>query len=136
MEGATDPSMLEDRVFFKLGLFIHDHNKLVLVLGLISCILMTSLVGLGANWSEAFGEDNVESLRASELLSDSFKEENGSSGHSFTFLVYHPTLTDNDTEWQQTIYSSLSKFSSRDDVSILYSWQVDEVERLDYVAYT
>ena len=136
MEGATDPSMLEDRVFFKLGLFIHDHNKSVLVLGLISCILMTSLVGLGANWSEAFGEDNVESLRASDMLSDSFKEENGSTGHSFTFLVYHPTLTDNDTEWQQTIYGSLSKFSNRDDVSILYSWQVDEIERLDYVAHT
>ncbi len=136
MESATDPSMLKDRAFFKLGLFIHDHNKLVLVLGLISCILMTSLVGLGANWSEAFGEDNVESLQASKLLSDSFKQENSSAGHSFILLVYHPTLTDNDTEWQQSIINSLNDFSKQADVSILYSWQVEEVERLDYVAYT
>ena len=136
MESATDPRMLEDRVFFKLGLFIHDHNKLVLVLGIISCILMTSLMGLGANWSEAFGEDDVESLQASDLLSNSFKQENKSTGHSFNLLVYHPTLTDNDSEWRQSVMLSLEVFSKRDDVSILYSWQVDEVEHLDYVAYT
>ena len=136
MESATDPRMLEDRVFFKLGLFIHDHNKLVLVLGIISCILMTSLMGLGANWSEAFGEDDVESLQASDLLSNSFKQENKSTGHSFNLLVYHPTLTDNDSEWRQSVMLSLEDFSKRDDVSILYSWQVDEVEHLDYVAYT
>ena len=136
MESTTDPSMLEDRVFFKLGLFIHDHNKLVLVLGIISCILMTSLVSLGANWSEAFGEDDVESLQASSLLSNSFKQENKSTGHSFNLLVYHPTLTDNDSEWRQSIMLALEDFSNRDDVSILYSWQVDEVEHLDYVAYT
>jgi len=136
VESTTDPSMLEDRVFFKLGLFIHDHNKLVLVLGIISCILMTSLVSLGANWSEAFGEDDVESLQASSLLSNSFKQENKSTGHSFNLLVYHPTLTDNDSEWRQSIMLALEDFSNRDDVSILYSWQVDEVEHLDYVAYT
>jgi len=136
VESTTDPSMLEDRVFFKLGLFIHDHNKLVLVLGIISCILMTSLMGLGANWSEAFGEDDVESLQASSLLSNSFKQENTSNGHSFNLLVYHPTLTDNDSEWRQSVMLALEGFSNRDDVSILYSWQVDEVEHLDYVAYT
>ena len=136
MESTTDPSMLEDRAFFKLGLFIHDHNKVVLVLGIISCILMTSLIGLGANWSEAFGEDDVESLQASDLLSNSFKQENKSTGHSFNLLVYHPTLTDNNSEWRQSVMLALEDFSKRDDVSILYSWQVDEVEHLDYVAYT
>ncbi len=136
MESTTDPSMLEDRVFFKLGLFIHDHNKMVLVLGIISCILMTSLMGLGANWSEAFGEDDVESLQAGDLLSTSFKQENKSMGHSFNLLVHHPTLTDNNSEWRQSVMLALEDFSKRDDVSILYSWQVDEVEHLDYVAYT
>ena len=136
MESATDPSMLEDRVFFKLGLFIHDHNKMVVVLGIISCILMTSLMGLGANWSEAFGEDDVESLKAGDLLSTTFKQENKSTGHSFNLLVYHPTLTDNNSEWRQSVMLALEDFSKRDDVSILYSWQVDEVEHLDYVAYT
>ena len=136
MESTTGPDILEDRTFYKLGLFIYDYKKSVFILGIISCILMTSLVGMGANWAEAFGEDNVESLQASETLSNSFKEENSSAGHSFNLLVYHPTLTDNDTEWQQSVYGSLSKFSQRDDVSILYSWQVDEVERPDYVSYT
>ena len=136
MESTTDPDILEGRTFYKLGLFIYDYKKSVFILGIISCILMTSLVGMGANWAEAFGEDNVESLQASETLSNSFKEENSSAGHSFNLLVYHPTLTDNDTEWQQSVYGSLSKFSQRDDVSILYSWQVDEVERPDYVSYT
>ena len=63
MEGATDPKMLEDRLFFKLGLFIHDRRKFMVAFGLVSCVLMTSLIGMGADWAEGFGEDDVESVK-------------------------------------------------------------------------
>lgn len=136
MECVTDPSLLEDRAFYKLGLFIHDHNKLILILGVISCVLMTSLVGMGSNWAVAFGEDDVESQRAAEILAQSFKNDNESAGQSFTLLVYHPTLTDNDSQWRQSVIDSLHQFAIRDDVNILYSWQVEELQRADYVATT
>ena len=70
MEGATDPAMLKDRAFYKLGLFIHDQKKAMMAFGLVSCILMTGLIGMGADWAEGFGEDDVESVNAGRLISD------------------------------------------------------------------
>ena len=34
MEGATDPEMLKDRAFYKLGLFVYDRRKAMMALGL------------------------------------------------------------------------------------------------------
>ena len=62
MEGATDPEMLKDRAFFKLGLFIHDRKGAMMAFGLVSCLLMTGLITMGADWAEGFGEDDVESV--------------------------------------------------------------------------
>ena len=59
MEGATDPKMLKDRAFYKLGLFVYDHRRAMMALGLVSCVLMTGLFTMGADWAEGFGEDDV-----------------------------------------------------------------------------
>ena len=72
MEGATDPEMLKDRAFFKLGLFIHDRKGAMMAFGLVSCLLMTGLITMGADWAEGFGEDDVESVNAGRLISDRF----------------------------------------------------------------
>ncbi len=52
MEGATDPTFLKNRFFFKMGLFVYDNSKLMIAFGLISCVLMSSLITLGADWAE------------------------------------------------------------------------------------
>ena len=62
MEGATNPKVLENRFFYKMGLFIHDNSKLMVAFGLFSCIILSSLMALGPDWAEGFGEDDVESL--------------------------------------------------------------------------
>ena len=46
MEGATDPKFLEKRFFFRMGLLIYDNSKLMVALGLISCVLMSGLMTL------------------------------------------------------------------------------------------
>ena len=110
MEGATDPEMLKDRAFYKLGLFIHDQKKAMMAFGLVSCLLMTGLMAMGADWAEGFGEDDVESVNAGRLISERFTSEEDSSGHSFRYLVYHETLSDTDESWQEAVRSALSEF--------------------------
>lgn len=134
MEGATDPNMLKDRVFFKLGLFIHDQKKAMMAFGLISCLLMTSLMAMGADWAEGFGEDDVESVNAGHLFDERFISEDDSNGHSFRYLVYHDTFNDTDESWQEAVRTALAEFEHHPDVDIEYSWEVEGVERDDVVA--
>ena len=54
MESVTDPEMLENRWFFKLGLFTYDYRKSVVVIGLLACIGMASLAAMGPNWAVSY----------------------------------------------------------------------------------
>ena len=110
MEGASDPKMLEGRAFYKLGEFTFDHKKKVLVVGILACIGMASLMTMGPNWAEAWGEGNLESMKASEMYNDAFTFDEGSQ--SFTYLVHHPTLDDTSLEWQNSVTEALASFES------------------------
>ena len=131
MEGVTDPKMLEGRAFYKLGEFTFDHRKKVLVVGILACIAMSSLMIMGPNWAESWGEGDLESMNAARIYDDAFTSDEGSQ--SFTYLVYHPTLDDTSTEWQDSVIKALSPFSNLDDVTIEYSWEKTDDERSQYV---
>ena len=131
MEGTTEPAMLEDRTFYKLGEFTFDHRKKVLAFGLIACFAMTSLMTFGPNWAESWGEGDLESMNAGKMYDDAFTSEEGSQ--SFTYLVFHPTLDDTSSEWQDAVSEALSDFASLDDVSIEYSWDKTDDERGEFV---
>ncbi|CAI8158126.1 MAG: Trehalose monomycolate exporter MmpL3 [Methanobacteriota archaeon] len=131
MEGTTEPAMLEDRTFYKLGEFTFDHRKKVLAFGLIACFAMTSLMTFGPNWAESWGEGDLESMNAGKMYDDAFASEEGSQ--SFTYLVFHPTLDDTSSEWQDAVTEALSDFASLDDVSIEYSWDKTDDERGEFV---
>jgi len=133
MEGATDPKSLETRFFFRMGLFINDYSKLIVVIGLISCILMTSLTALGADWAEGFGEDDVESVNAGRILSERFSTDSNESGKDFRYLVFHPTYNDSNLLWQSEVKEALADFENHPEVNIIYSWEVEEVSREKYV---
>ena len=133
MEGATDPEMLKDRAFFKMGLFIHDHRKAMMAFGLISCILMGGLITIGPDWAEGFGEDDVESVNAGRLISERFASDTEESGPSFRYVVYHPTLNYTSEEWRQAVIDALSDIEQHPDASVDYSWEIDEVDRDDVV---
>jgi len=131
MEGATDPEMLRHRAFFRLGLFIHDHRKAAMAFGLVSCVLMTGLMAMGADWAEGFGEDDVESVNAGRLITERFATDDDSGGQSLRYLVFHPTLNDTSPEWKTAVMQALSKIEKHPDVTVEYSWDVDDVDRDD-----
>mgnify|MGYP003705802407 FL=1 len=133
MEGATDPKMLENRLFYKMGLLIHDRRKMMMAFGLISCILMGSLIAIGPDWSEGFGEDDVESVNAGRLISERFGSESDESGPSFRYVVFHPSLNDTSSEWKQAVMDALSKFEQHPNATVDYSWDTTEVDRGDVV---
>ena len=55
MDWSTDPKMLEGRAFYKLGETVYDHHKKILIIGILSCLLLGSLISMGPNWAEGDG---------------------------------------------------------------------------------
>ena len=132
MESVTDPKLLENRLFYKLGEFTYDYRKKVLVVGLLACIGMASLIAMGPNWAESWGVGEHESVQASELREDAFiGEEEDAEG--FVFLVYHESIDDSSQEWQDAVTAALADWESMDDVSIEYSWNTNGDERTEFV---
>lgn len=132
MESVTDPKLLENRLFYKLGEFTYDYRKKVLVFGILACIAMASLIAMGPNWAESWGVGEHESVQASDLREDAFiGEEEDAEG--FVFLVYHESLDDSSLEWQNAVTSALADWETMDDVSIEYSWDTTGDERTEFV---
>jgi len=132
MESVTDPDKIKHRAFFKLGLFTYDNRKSVLVIGILSCLLMSSLTLMGANWAESWGEGDLESVEAGDAVEDAFfGEEEDVQG--FVFLVHHDDLNDSSTEWQNAVRDALSDFEELEEVSIEYSWDKSGDEREEFV---
>ena len=132
MESVTDPKLLEDRLFYKLGELTYDRRKMVLAVGLIACMGMASLIGMGADWAESWGEGDLESIEAGTLRDSAFTSEDEGS-QSFILLVHHESLDDSSETWRSAVEDALSKFSTMDDVIIQYSWEFEGDERDEYV---
>ena len=133
MESVTDPKLLENRLFYKLGEFTYDYRKKVLVFGLLACIGMASLIAMGPNWAESWGVGEHESVQASDLREDAFiGEEEDAEG--FVFLVFHESLDDSSQEWQDAVTNALADWEEMDDVSIEYSWDTSGDERNEFVS--
>ena len=121
MEWSTDPKMLEKRAFFKLGETVHDHHKKVLLIGILCCLLLGSLISMGPDWAESWGEGDLESVEAGELRDSAFaSDEEGVE--RFTLLINHPELNDSSTEWQNAVTDALADYAKMEDVTIEYSW--------------
>jgi len=133
MEGFTEPEMLKDRAFYKLGEFSYDNRRKVLVAGLLVCVALSSLMLMGPNWAEAWGEGEMESVEVRELFAEAAENRNETVTQNFQYLVYHPTLNDSDDLWRNTVIESLEKFAAHEDITIVYSWEVDEMDRTNFV---
>ena len=132
MDWSTDPKMLEGRAFYKLGETVYDHHKKVLIIGIFSCLLLGSLISMGPNWAESWGEGDLESVEAGELRDSAFaSDEEGVE--RFTLLINHPTLDDSSLEWQSAVIEALEDYSEMDDVTIEYSWETTGDKREKFV---
>ena len=136
MESSTDTSLFEGRFFFNMGGFTHDHRKKVLVFGLIACFGMASLIAMGPDWAEAWGEGDLESVDALAIRDNAFGAEdaNADSTQGFVFLVHHSTLNDSSQVWQQEVIDALAVFAGLPDVSIEYSWESEGDGRSEVTA--
>lgn len=136
MESSTDTSLFEGRFFFNMGGFTHDHRKKVLVFGLIACFGMASLIAMGPDWAEAWGEGDLESVDALSIRDNAFGAEdaNADSTQGFVFLVHHSTLNDSSEVWQQEVIDALAVFAGLPDVSIEYSWESEGDGRSEVTA--
>ena len=38
MDGATEPEQLQDRTYYKIGEFVYDNAKVVLVVTMLACV--------------------------------------------------------------------------------------------------
>ena len=132
MESVTDPKLLEDRLFYKLGELTYDRRKMVLAVGLVACLGMASLIGLGADWAESWGEGDLESIEAAQLRDSAFIAED-EGAQSFIYLVHHDSLDDSSQEWRAAVEDALSEFAKMSDVTIEYSWNIAGDERDEYV---
>ena len=134
MESSTDARMFEGRVFYKLGEFTHDYRKQVLAFGILACLGMASLMAMGPDWSEAWGEGDLESVEALSTMNDAFSEDGGDSesAQGFVYLVRHSTLNDTSEVWQQEVQDALAGFAKLADVSIEYSWETSGDERNEF----
>ena len=134
MDWSTDPKMLEGRAFYKLGESIFDHKKKVLVIGILTCMLLGSLISMGPNWAESWGEGDLESIEAGDLRKSAFaSEDEGNQSEHFILLINHPTLDDSSQVWQQAVISALAEFHAMDDVTIQYSWETSGEQRNNFV---
>lgn len=132
MDWSTDPKMLEGRAFYKLGETVYDHHKKVLIIGIFSCLLLGSLISMGPNWAESWGEGDLESVEAGELRDSAFAaDEEGVE--RFTLLINHPTLDDSSLVWQSAVIEALEDYSEMDDVTIEYSWETTGDKREKFV---
>ena len=134
MDWSTDPKMLEDRSFYKLGESIFDHKKKILVIGILSCMVLGSLISLGPNWAESWGEGDLESVEAGDLRKSAFaSEDEGNKSENFILLINHPSLNDSSPEWQAAVTSALADFAVMDNVTIQYSWETSGEKRENFV---
>lgn len=134
MESSTDSSLFEGRLFFRLGEFTHDHKKKVLAFGILACIGMASLITIGPDWAEGWGEGDLESVDALAIMDNAFVESgtNVESTQGFVYLVRHDTLNDSSELWQQEVIDALAEFAALPDVTIDYSWDtIAEDERAE-----
>ncbi|MFL2881718.1 MAG: MMPL family transporter [Candidatus Poseidoniaceae archaeon] len=134
MDWSTDPKMLEGRSFYKLGESIFDHKKKILVIGILTCMLLGSLISMGPNWAESWGEGDLESVEAGDLRKSAFaSEDEGNQSEDFILLINHPTLDDSSPEWQLAVTTALAEFHDMDDVTIQYSWETSGEKRNKFV---
>ena len=62
MESEADPSVFEDRLYYKIGLFVHDYANVVLISSLLLCAGLGYMITLEPKYIEGYGEGDLESV--------------------------------------------------------------------------
>ena len=134
MEGATEPEALQHRAYYKMGLFVYDNAKVVLLLTLILCGSLASLMTLEPRYAEGYGEGDLESVHGWDAARIGFTSENESDSFSFHVLFHHPGASHEDEEIQSAMMETVSPMAESEHVSIEYPWFTNEINRTELVS--
>ncbi len=134
MEGTTDPSVLEDRLYYKIGGFVYDNAKVVLVATLLLGVGLAGLITLEPKYIEGFGEGDLESVYGWEAIATGFSDENESSYEVFYVLFHHPTGNSSDSEIRFAMEETVKIFRDNEDVSIDYPWFTNEANKSNLIS--
>jgi len=134
MESGSDPSVFENRLLYKAGILAHDYRKIVFSIGLIICLSLGSMsIFLVPEWSEAFGEGDLESADGFAIMDQSFSSSEDQSAQRFYILVRH-NISYNDTIVQESINTTLAPIISDPTVSVSFPWAVDQGNISNFVS--
>jgi RND superfamily putative drug exporter len=134
MEGATDPSVLEDRLYYKIGGFVYDNAKVVLIATLLLGVSLAGLMTLEPKYIEGFGEGDLESVYGWEAIATGFSDENESSYEVFYVLFHHPTGNSSDVEIRAAMEETVKVLQTNEDVSIDYPWFTNEANKSNLIS--
>ena len=136
MEGATDPSILEDRLYYKIGGFVYDNAKVVLIATLLLGVSLAGLISLEPRYIEGFGEGDLESVYGWDAIATGFSDENETSYEEFYILFHHPTGNTSDLEIRASMEETVKVFENNEHVSIDYPWFTNDANKSNLISTT
>jgi len=136
MESATDPSILEDRLYYKIGGFVYDNAKVVLIATLLLGVSLAGLISLEPRYIEGFGEGDLESVYGWDAIATGFSDENETSYEEFYILFHHPTGNTSDLEIRASMEETVKVFENNEHVSIDYPWFTNDANKSNLISTT
>ncbi len=134
MEGTTDPSVLQDRLYYKIGGFVYDNAKVVLIATLLLGVGLAGLITLEPKYIEGFGEGDLESVHGWDAIATGFSDENESSYEVFYVLFHHPSGNSSDAEVRTAMEETVRVFQTNEDVTIDYPWFTNEANKSNLIS--
>ena len=134
MEGATDPVTLENRLYFKMGIFVYDNAKVVLISSLILCAGLGYMITLEPRYIEGYGEGDLESVDGWEAAGEGFSDPNETAFESFHVLFHHPGHNYNDDVVVSAIQSAIEVLSTNENIDLEVPWKTNEANQSTVVS--
>jgi len=134
MEGATDPVTLENRLYFKMGIFVYDNAKVVLICSLLLCAGLGYMITLEPRYIEGYGEGDLESVDGWEAAGKGFSDPNETDFESFHVLFHHPGHNYDDDDVISAIQSAIEVLSTNKNIDLEVPWEANEANRSTLVS--
>ena len=134
MESEADPSVFEERIYYKIGLFVHDYANVVLISSLLLCAGLGYMITLEPKYIEGYGEGDLESVDGWEAAGEGFSDPNETAFESFHVLFHHPGHSYNDSEVISAIQSTIEVLAINKDVDLDVPWETNEANRSSLVS--
>ena len=126
MDGETTPEQLQDRTYYKIGEFVYDNAKVVLVVTMLACVGFASLMFLEPQYVEGFGEGDLESVHGWNALGEGFSDGESGNVEIFYVLFHHPGLNVSNLDVQNAMILTVQSFAKHDGVDVNYPWNTNE----------